>query len=384
MSRSISLGSSDRHNIGVPGAGGPQNGPARPNLPGIASLHKSQQPSLGSNGTSHYPYVASTMAAMVPPSSSTTTSLASSTSPPARMARSPSSMESFSVHPQQQTLNHVLPRPNLTRHDSPGSSSGRFVRGHEHHRSLDNDPFSALAELANLAEQHREMPDGNRPNNGTTTVAVQSKDEAETNSHHRRSSSEGEPMSRSGSGGSAPDLADVEDAVVKTMIERPLPPLGSLGMGRRFSALGPLGHVKEEEHGEDGDDGRARHHSYHIDARKNGRLPLGHSRSYSGHDYSSLSGRDLSSTDYRPKRFSVDFSTTHSAPASEHDDDENMLMDEDNNSNNRYQTHDRRVPPPSSNTSGPSSSYLAMRRGSVRELMAIDNLCLSSEEVENC
>lgn len=370
MSRSISLGSSDRHNLTMSGTGAPQNGPVRPNLPGIASLHKPQPPS-------NYPYVASTTAAMVPPSSSTIASLSSSTSPAIRTARSTSSMDTFSSYSQHPTLNHVLPRPNLTRHESTGSS-GRFVRGHEHHRSLDIDPFSALAELANLAEQHREMPGGGRPNNGGSTVVVQSKDDPEASSHHRRASYSGESMSRSGSGGSCPDLADVEDAVVKTMIERPLAPLV---LGRRFSTLG---HVMEEEHGEDGDDGHARHHSYHIEARKKARSPLGHTRSYSGHDFSSLSRELLASADYRPKRFSVDYTaSTQSEPASEHDDEESMRMDEDSKGRN-IPSHDKGVSPPSSNTSGPSAAYMAMRRGSVRELMAIDNLCLSSEEVERC
>ncbi|KAG0220030.1 Transcription factor myb3r-5, partial [Mortierella sp. GBA43] len=370
MSRSISLGSSDRHNTGMPGTGTPQNGPVRPNLPGIASLHKpQQQPPMG-NGSGHFPFVASTTAAMVPPSSSTT-SLASSTPPSIRMARSTSSMESFSSHGQHPTLNHALPRPNMSRHESSGSS-GRFVRGHEHHRSLDIDQFSALAELANLAEQHG----GSRANNAPTTVVVQSKDEADANLL-RRSSYGGESMSRSGSGGSGHDLGDVEDAVVKTMIERPPPSV----LGRRFSTLG---HVKEEEHGEDGEDGQARHHSYHIEARKKARSPLGHSRSYSGHDYSSFSRELMTTTDYRPKRFSVDFTATRSEPTSEHDDDENMRMDEDVRSHRNNPSLDKGVSPPSSNTPGPSAAYLEMRRGSVRELMAIDNLCLSSEEVERC
>ena len=202
-------------------------------------------------------------------------------------------------------------------------------------------------------------------------------------------------MSRSGSGSSiGPDLADVEDAVVKTMIERPLPPPGPLVMGRRFSTLG---HVKEEEHGDDAYDHHAmaahhqHHHSYHIDARNNASSPLGHNKNYSGYD---SYGRDLSSAEYRSKRFSIDFSTT-SEPASEYEDEEDMLMDEDEAStsaehrNQHYhddnQSHhyqDRRVSPPTS--SGPSASYMAMRRGSVRELMAIDNLCLSSAEVERC
>ncbi|KAG0016205.1 hypothetical protein BGZ80_009366 [Entomortierella chlamydospora] len=370
MSRSISLGSSDRQGMNAPGTGAPlhqqylaQNGTSRPNLPGIASIHKLQHPlvnnSSNSSNNSHYPYVASTMGGMVSPSSSTTTS------PPIRMAQSSSSMaisvgrpqspysqkhpESFSPQPQHhQSLNYALPRPNATRHESLGSHAGRFIRGHQHHRSLDIDPFSALAELANLAEKHREMPEDAGGFEG------------------------GELMSRSGSSSSRPDLADVEDAVVKTMIERPPPPPGPLVMGRRFSTLG---HVKEEEHGDDAEDTQSHHHSYHIDARNNSSSPIGHGKSYSGHDLSS--SRDLLSSGYRSKRFSMDFSTT-SEPASEHDDDEDMPMDEENIHN-----QDRRVSPPSS-ISRPSASYMAMRRGSVRELMAIDNLCLSSEEVERC
>ncbi|KAF9397295.1 hypothetical protein BGX21_009021 [Mortierella sp. AD011] len=389
MSRSISLGSSDRQGMNAPGTGAPlhqqylpQNGPSRPNLPGIASIHKPQHPlvnnSSNSSNNSHYPYVASTMGGMVSPSSSTTTSS------PIRMARSSSSMaisvgqpqspysqnhpESFSPQSQHhQSLNYALPRPSATRHESLGGHAGRFIRGHQHHRSLDIDPFSALAELANLAEKHREMPEGGRSINSTVTVIVQSKEELEPNQHHRQDTGGfegGESMSRSGSSSSGPDLADVEDAVVKTMIERPLPTPGPLVMGRRFSALG---HVKEEEHGDDAEDTQSHHHSYHIDARNNSSSPIGHSKGYSGHDLSS--GQDPLSSGYRSKRFSMDFSTT-SEPASEHDDDEDMLMTEENTHN-----QDRRVSPPSS-ISRPSASYMALRRGSVRELMAIDNLCL--------
>ncbi|KAG0306679.1 DNA binding transcription coactivator transcription factor, partial [Dissophora globulifera] len=429
MSRSISLGSSERHQNNASGPGFPsqhqhqhqaypstsQNGPARPNLPGIAALHKSQQsPSHNNGGSGHYPYVASTMAAMVSPSASTTTSLSSSTPPLARMARTSSSSststlnnrphspygqyhhsESIASQMQHQSLSHALPRPNLSRHESLGSSSGRFVRGHEHHRSLDSDPFAALAELANLAEQHREMPDGGRAPSASATssssssssasatkiVVVQSQDEAEMN-HHRRwgSSGGGESMSRSGSNSSAgPDLEDVEDAVIKTMIERPPPPPGPLVMGRRFSTLG---HVKEEEHGEDAEDSPATahrqqqpHHSYHIEARSEASSRLGHSKSYSG-DY------DAPTINYRSKRYSVDFSTTPE-PASEHDDDGDMPMGEDLVRHHYYHSNDGR-PQEKATASGPSASYLAMRRGSVRELMAIDNLCLSSEEVERC
>ncbi|KAF8981812.1 DNA binding transcription coactivator transcription factor [Entomortierella lignicola] len=406
MSRSVSLGSSDRQAMNISGPGfSPhqqypvQNGPSRPNLPGIASVHKPQHPST-SNNSSHYPYVASTMAAMISPSSSTTTSLASSTPPPVRMGRSSSSMailtgrpqspysqnhpESFSPQPHQhQSLNYALPRPNMTRHESINSQPGRFVRGHEHHRSLDIDPFSALAELANLAEKHREMPEGGR-SSSTSTVVVQSKEDSELHQHHRRASyagfEGGESMSRSGSNSSG-HLTDAEDSTYnKATVERLPPPPGPLVMGRRFSTLG---HVKEEEHGDDGEDTPShhqhhhQHHSYHIDTRNASSSPVGQSKNYNGYDHSSSSNsRDLSSSGYRSKRFSVDFSTA-SEPVSDHDDEENMVVDEGSG-------QDRKVSPPSSILSRPSASYMAMRRGSVRELMAIDNLCLSSEEAEHC
>ncbi|KAI1319840.1 hypothetical protein EDD11_002834 [Mortierella claussenii] len=461
MSRSISLGSSDhRHNmnaVGVPSHH--QNGPARPNLPGIASLHKSQQQQQHSGS---YLPAASSMATIIPPASSPTTSLASSTSPHLRMVRSSSSMaitsgglqSPYNGHmsesqQQHQALNYALPRPNLTRHESLGSHSGRFVRGHEHHRSLDIDPFSALAELANLAEQHREMPGSGRQGTGhsnsdksgkhgnsspattTTAVIAQSKEGwTEIGPHHRRGSNHsntgGESMSRSGSSSSAPEVGDIEDAVIKTMIERPLPPAsapGALAMGRRFSTLG---HVKEEEHehSEAADENRAtahdgehpyhqqlqhqhqhqHHHSYHIDIRNKSSSPIGHSKSYSAdHDFGSASasvgrsvGRSLSSSSCQSKRLSMDFST--SEPASDCEEEEgNMLVEEaarhssvgyhehhgHSQQQHGFQGQERKVSS-TSMASRPSAPYMAMRRGSVRELMAIDNLCLSSEEVEHC
>ncbi|KAF9898793.1 DNA binding transcription coactivator transcription factor [Lobosporangium transversale] len=440
MSRSFSLGSSDRHNANVSGPGVPpypylyptssaQTGPSRPNLPGIASLHKppqqqtpsqmQQQSMPNPKNNNHYSYAApSTTAAMVPPSSSTTTSLASSTSPPLRVARSFSSMPIASGNGmyssynyghsatesqrQHQALNYALPRPNLTRHESLGGRPGRFVRGHEHHRSLDLDQFSALAELADLAEQHRVMPNGGAASTGgpsskstttsTTTMTVQSKEDSnDLNQFHRHADKAGgESMSRSGSNSSGYDVGDVEDAVIKTMIERPLPPPlpNALSLGRRFSTLG---HVKEEEHGEGGDEEGGSHHSYHIEARCHSSSPLGHSKSYStGYDYgnnTNRTGHDLSAAEYRYKRSSMDFSATPD-PASDHED--NMQIERNaighRHTYGRSQSYSygqgkRSTPNPDSE---PDSSYFAMRRGSVRELMAIDNLCLSSEEVEHC
>ncbi|KAG0283346.1 hypothetical protein BGZ96_012280 [Linnemannia gamsii] len=485
MSRSISLGSSDR--MGMPAPGGnangghhhqhshslSHNGPVRPNLPGISSLHSPPPPPhSGSNNHGHHLYNTSTMAAIVPPSSSTTASLtspSSSSTPPSAvlMARSSSAMGISNESPstfynrnprdapfnpnqqqQQQSMRPGFPRPNnnLARHDSAGGSSGRFVRGHEHHRSLDIDPFSALAELANLADQQRQAPGSGSPtsssninksvattssnHHGATTVVVQSSEENdEYNSHqhrhqhHQRRGSQGgsggESMSRSGSGSSidGPDVEDVEDAVIKTMIERPLvhtpaPTQGPPAPGplaRRFSTLG---HVKEEEHGEEAEEQQQHQHSYHIDPRINNtnngptQGTLGHSKSYSGHTLSN--SRDLSSsmTTYRSKRLSVDFSIL-SDPASDGDeDDEGMVVDgadggahyyhqqQSHYNQQQYQQQQQYRYPAnkqqegsssSSPTSpGPSAAYLSMRRGSVRELMAIDHLCLSSEEVERC
>ncbi|KAG0354727.1 hypothetical protein BGZ54_001511, partial [Gamsiella multidivaricata] len=198
-----------------------------------------------------------------------------------------------------------------------------------------------------------------------------------------------------------------------TMIERSPTSPGPVVMGRRFSTLG---HVQEEEqeheheHGEGAEkDGRGHHHhqhhqhhhSYHIDARKSATLVLGHSKSYSAHDYlqqhsTGGGGRDLGSAGYRAKkRYSVDFSVLSDPTSAEQDDndddddgdeneeeEEGMWMDEDRGAqSSEGYAHNRRMLGPAT---GPSASYLTMRRGSVRELMAIDHLCLSSEEVERC
>ncbi|KAF9121423.1 hypothetical protein BG015_005851 [Linnemannia schmuckeri] len=436
-------------------------------------------PQHNGNNYGHHLYSTSTMTAMVPPSSSTTASLASpsssssSSTPPSAvlMARSSSAMgisnepsspfynrnsrdAPFNLN-QQHQQRPGFSRPNVTRHDSAGGNSGRFVRGHEHHRSLDIDPFSALAELANLADQQRQVPGSGSPisnsnnksvttissnHHGATTVVVQSSEDNDddNNSHlrhrqqhyqrHQRRGSQGgsggESMSRSGSGSSidGPDVEDVEDAVIKTMIERPLvhTPAPTQGppapgpLGRRFSTLG---HVKEEEHGEEGEEQhqhQQHQHSYHIDNRNNEtngppQGTLDHSKSYSGHGSLNGSGsRDMSSSmiGYRSKRFSMDFSTT-SDPASDGDEnDDDMVIDGTEGaryyqqqpqhirySKQQYQqqqqyrcpTKQQDASSSSSPTSpGPSAAYLSMRRGSVRELMAIDHLCLSSEEVERC
>ncbi|GJJ76706.1 transcription factor MYB, plant [Entomortierella parvispora] len=561
MSRSISLGS-DRSGPQQPIGAPPAPGQVRPNLPGIPSLHKQQQQS----------YVASTMAAMVSPSSMTTATSSgssSSMSPPMKLTRS-SSLSSgpqepyemypgYHHHPQHpsygpppphhpynlqypqlppQSLHNALPRPNFPRHESE-QTPGRYTRGHEHHRSLDMGPLSALTELANLAERHREMPGsaggpGHRANhsmsslsNINNTVVVQSKEEDngeddalgeddfrqghdDRHQYQRRRGSDGsgEAMSRSGSGrsGSGNERGgsnDIEDAVIKTLISEssssspvPPPPQPSLtNLARRYSAMGTLGHVKEEEHGDgsEHDDEREKrspqhhqhphvqysagpgqhypHHSYQTDPRyptsnetsptspTSRGHPVAHNHSYSGgYGYSNGNGRhDLGSTSYRNKRYSMDFSTT-SEPTSERDEldddddvdggdeaardglmvDEDMIVDGvlhahldhqghhlkvntqlkaerrssgyfssssspifpgDSNNSNGTSTSSPPLPPSASSsvasfTAGYISagnpghqsqadmqSLMSKRRGSVRELMAIDHLCLSSEEV---
>ncbi|KAG0055072.1 hypothetical protein BGZ83_009708 [Gryganskiella cystojenkinii] len=568
MSRSISLGSTERNGPGVPG-GGPQHpvlppppvpGQVRPTLPSISSIHKQQQS----------PYVASTLAAIVPPSSMTTTSLSSasssSSSPPMKLTRSSSlsgpqspyynaNGESYTHHPtyaphphqqhqhqhhnghhyhqnpqyQHQSLHQALPRPNYTRHESMDqtvSGPGRFTRGHEHHRSLDHDPLSALAELANLAERHREMPGGGPKtyhHGSMNTVVVQSKEDAEEDGddkdveddgeydqdspqHRRRSSgANGETMSRSRSGSGSKsgreENHDIEDAVNKTMILEsphgktspipPPPPPSLVNMGRRYSIMGTLGHVKEEEHGEEMNPetpkqhqtqsqyvtGQYYHqsHSYQTDPRQSSNKtsptlpsprapPMTHSHSYSGgYGYPSNNnnssnnvgsnghiggyGRDMSLAAYRSKRYSMDFSTT-SEPTSERDEleddedgdddretagresgamfEEGMIVDGmvqidvgrtvqskndtrrrssgyssssptfhgESNSNGQSAATSPPLPPSSSsvasfttgyprsaNASQDLQSFVSKRRGSVRELMAIDHLCLSSEDV---
>ncbi|KAF9908437.1 Transcription factor myb3r-5 [Linnemannia zychae] len=368
MSRSVSMGSNVRSVSGnypphsKPFLQGPSPGPTRPNLPGNPSIHKS-------NG----PYYASTSAAMVTSVSSPNNSLAPNMQ--SKLTRSSSAMAvpgsssggngsstegtPHSGHPmehgygyyhQEQQLNHSLPRPNMTRHESLGHRPSRQGH-HEHFRSLDMDPFSALAELADLAEQHREMPVRDRLN----TVVVQSKEEpAEYGGGHE---SEWGPRRASLSALSDRNN-DIEDAVMSTKIAKPN------ALTRRFSTS--LSHLKEEDHSEDHQYGYAQndsqqrlHHSYHTDQQPGNGIQAGRR-----HSCSPSTG--ISPPAYfRSEHSSGDDYSGSEQGGSDRDQDD-MEMD-----------HDVKKPPSPS----PSASYLAIRRGSVRELMAIDNLCLSSEEM---
>ncbi|KAK3830775.1 MAG: hypothetical protein JOS17DRAFT_147902 [Linnemannia elongata] len=360
MSRSISMGSNVRsasgnyppHNKSLQG---PSPGQTRPNLPGNPSIHKSNGP--------YYPSTSAAMATSV--SSPSTSSLGNNMQN--KMIRSSSAMAvsgssgavpPYNGHPmergygnyhQEHQLNHSLPRPNMTRHESLGHHPSRQSQ-HEQHRSLDIDPFSALAELANLAEQHREMPVRDRP----TTVIVQSKEEPAEYGH------EGEygGLRRASMSVISDRNNDIEDAVMSTKIAKPT------NLTRRFSTS--LSHLKEEDHSEEHQgfsqhNSQQAHHSYHIDQRPG----LDSIQAGRRHSLSPTSGMSPP-TYFRSGRSSVDYS--HSEHGSDRDQDD-MEMDHD------VQRQKQASPKP-------NAAYLAIRRGSVRELMAIDNLCLSSEEME--
>lgn len=359
MSRSISMGSSVRSASGNyppnnKSLQGPSPGQTRPNLPGNPSIHKS-------NG----PYYASTSAAMVTSVSSPNTSSLGNNMQN-KMIRSSSAMAvsgssgavpPYNSHPvehghgyyhQEHQLNHSPPRPNVTRHESLGHHPSRQSQ-YEHHRSLDIDPFSALAELANLAEQHREMPVRDRP----TTVLVQSEEPVE----YGHEGEYGGPRRASMSVISDRNY-DIENAVMSTKVAKPN------NLTRRFSTS--LSHLKEEDHSEEHQgysqhNSQRTHHSYLIDQR----LGSDGIQAVRRHSLSPTSG--MSQPTYiRSERSSVDYSNSEHGSDRDQDD---MEMDHD------VQKQKQASPKP-------SAIYLAIRRGSVRELMAIDNLCLSSEEME--
>lgn len=340
MSRSASMESGHRH----PGTGGSQGrGMTRPNLPGNPSLHKASH--------SYYGPISTSMANSI----SVPTNLTSNF-PPSKMPRSSSSAtvegmshgdhadsRSYTYHNQEQQLHQSLPRPYTTRHESAGQS-GRYTP--EHDRSADTD-FSALAELADLAEQYREMPGTERP--------------AHKADGQEQPRSAG-PIEVTGGVYSGGRTSPIEDAVQMTGISK-------APLNRRFST--PLTHLKEEEHPEE--NGYARNHShqhsYHVDQRA---APNNQSRP-------GLSGRPFTTSPtprgpyFRSGRCSVDYS--NSEAGSDPDTTEDMEL-EPAPQHAAYQARPLSPPNP--------DSYLAMRRGSVRELMAINHLCLSSEEVERC
>ncbi|KAG0004322.1 hypothetical protein BGZ80_001775 [Entomortierella chlamydospora] len=320
MSRSSSAGSVTRTFSGSHYKFG--SGQVRPNLPGNPSIHKSSNPyltSMSSPSTLPSPHFPSKLGRS---SSALATTTVNNTNSSQSHHMSYSGDQRYGYFKQEQDLQHSLPRPNMARRESLGHIPSRHSR-HEHHRSLDADPFSALSELATLAEQHREM----RPK----TVVVQSSEDMDEDRH-------GDD--------------DIEDAVMQTMIAKPY------NMGRRFSTA--LCDLREEEHTEEHGFARV-HRSYRVDqqpasqyndSRHQTPPPPHEAKAPQAHAY------------FRSERSSVDYSASENGSDREHD---NANMSEG----------PRHEPSPK-----PNAAYFAMRRGSVRELMAIDNLCLSSEEVE--
>lgn len=368
MSRSVSLGSSSR----ASGSFGPSKqtissnaGQVRPNLPGNPQIHRSN----------HSAYFSSTSAAMIQPSSHTTSLSSSSPGKPTRLQSfmaistghgsplpppphspfSTSTEDQYQFYQQEQQMDRSLPRPNMTRHVSLGHGVTINHPHHEHRRSLDSDPFSALAELANLAEQCREMPIGSR----SGTVVIQSKDGDDDD--------ELENDARSGLRASS-DHVDIEEEVARTAIKPPtarrfstLDNLWEEDQAEEYGYFGHTHHHSGQRHHQSQSHNRERYYHYHGDHEANANIAqsnqdrLNESPSNRGDRLSFGSGRS-----------SVEFS--NSDHGSDHETD--VRVDEDH-----------KVRKETSYVS-PKEPYLAMRRSSVRELMAIDHLCLSSEEVE--
>ncbi|KAF9372777.1 DNA binding transcription coactivator transcription factor, partial [Podila verticillata] len=367
MSRSVSLGSNDRGIQGYPQQAAP--GHVRPNLPSISSIQKPYQ-----HGSMAPPMAGAPLSASPPSQHLPTSATAPVLSGASKLVRSLSSQAISSMtgpvqspytnehhHPHQPL---APPRPNNM--------------GHAHHRSLDADPFSALAELANLAAESREM-------------------------EHTQGGHKDDNRDERDRRGPGPGVSDVEDAVIKTMIERPSSSSGmpsGMNMGRRFSTLG---HVKEEEHGDLAEDQQQQqqpprgltspirpgsrtpprhrhqhHHSYHIDSRDATSPPRIIERPLSSSNNSlSASTSSFRSSSSSTKRLSVEFSTSISEPNNSDRDEEDMLLDDQNGKcrpTSASPTFDGRRDAPLATE--PSAAYLLARRGSVRELMAIDNLCL--------
>ncbi|KAG0302038.1 hypothetical protein BGZ98_007847 [Dissophora globulifera] len=337
MSRSNSMGSANRTSTTSYGLKA-NSGQTRPNLPGNPSIHRS------SNS-----YFASTSAAMANPSSATMSLFSNFLTKLGRSSSATTVSSSltnqtqyrdytddkvYGYFQQEQQLQHSLPRTNMDRRESYPSRQGH----HEHHRSLDIDQFSALAELANVAEQYRGMH--------PTTVVVQSQEEIGKDGNSEVERSDVDLDGR----------VDFEDEMKKPLAPKPR------NLDRRFSVS--LSNLREEDHAGSGPEHSRAQHSYHIDQRSAPNSSYHARPSFYGRSASSPTG-EPSHVHFRSERSSVDYSASDNG-GSDHEQEE-MSMEHDCNNGS---------------FSKPNATYLAIRRGSVRELMAIDHLCLSSEEMD--
>ncbi|KAG0356766.1 hypothetical protein BGZ54_000611 [Gamsiella multidivaricata] len=135
------------------------------------------------------------------------------------------------------------------------------------------------------------------------------------------------------------------------------------GLARRFSTS--LDNLKEEEHADENGYHRVQH-SYHVDQRSVSNSNLHSQFESQGPSTPSPTSRVPVHPYFQAESSSEAYSTSDHGGGSDREQD--------------YADYGvRRESSP-----GPSAPYLAMRRGSVRELMAINNLCLSSEEMERC
>ncbi|KAG0056458.1 hypothetical protein BGZ83_004965 [Gryganskiella cystojenkinii] len=399
MSRSASMGSGNRH---FAGQSNYSQGRilTRPHLPGNPSLHKASHSSY---------YGPPPPLSMMVPSASPGFPPMNNVNSKLMRSSSSASVESLSsaavyghddyshqqqhhpyahhpgdrgytnnYHHQEQQLHHSLPRPNLTRHESLGRQpqGGSRQVPQDQPRSVDIDPFSALAELANLAEQFRELPETERPIQRETVEhqQEQQQQQQQRSAGHIDYSPEG-----------AQTTSSIEDIVQKTSITKaPLP-----NLARRFST--PLSHLKEEDHLEESGYARSggnaqMQHSYHIDQRA---APKNQSRPGLSSRSTTLSSTSTSPSSrgnfFRSERSSAEYYSTSDAGSDRgHNDVEDMEMVDSEDLLRKQPIAAMSSSSSSSTSPQPDPAYLAMRRGSVRELMAINHLCLSSEEVERC
>ncbi|KAF9978916.1 hypothetical protein BGZ73_008421 [Actinomortierella ambigua] len=426
MSRSVSLGSSDR-----PGAA-PNRGmighEARPSMPNMSVYHgtpnQSRNPHHPHSTNAANPHHPSSSMAISsgyygPQSPQTTYYNIHGSVPNSHYGEPyhhhhqqqhqhpghhhpPQQQHTMPLHAHQSPSHppHSQPRTHVPRQESLNGQS-RYPYGHhqhEHHRSLDLDALSQLAELAT-----RDMSD--KPGSGRgspNTVVVQSKEEMDDELRHDGDQSDVDQPSHPPQPLKREDPSpDAERAVLQLKIGYGTQATNGYPLTRRMSMLGHVAEATEEEEEDDKApmykrrswsedrsreapvstsaatatgtmmmDGRGGHESFKLPP-----LPFtvgSHSQEY-GQRYGP----------YRSKRSSPKVGSPTSEPNSDQEQGEDMAIDNDHHS--QHQQHELgkhgrpQFSPPQQR---PGDGYLSMRRGSVRELMAINHLCLSSDEVD--
>ncbi|KAF9163845.1 hypothetical protein DFQ26_002070 [Actinomortierella ambigua] len=296
---------------------------------------------------------------------------------------------------------HPHPRTHVPRQESL-SGQNRYPHGHhqhEHHRSLDLDALSQLAELA--TRDMSEKPGGGR--GSPNTVVVQSKEEMDEERRHDADKAEVDqtptqplqPLKRE------EPSPEAERAVLQLKIGYGPQTTNGYPLTRRMSMLG---HVAEASEEEEEDDKAPRYQRRSWSEDRGREAPVSTSAAAatgtmtmdgrSGHESFKLPPLPLavgSHTQeyeqrygpYRSKRSSPKVGSPTSEPNSDQEQGEDMAIDSDHHyQHQQHQLSKHGRPQFSPPQQKPSDSYLSMRRGSVRELMAINHLCLSSDEVD--